>query len=346
MTQFSTGSFIPTKIDANVQSSATDGSIFNIKVVAGGNQYPFNSGALGSISGQTIAIAANASSQQNYYANSTLTVFGLGNLITNLRIVSSVLSGNVIYVTTANSFSANQATQGFNYQIAPTLVVKGSGAGCQGYFKVNPSSGSIESVVIFQSGNGYSQATATAVSGTAFGSGAVLRPIISPVGGHGAHVYSELFSQWMGVTGEFANTFGFADNVTLRTVGMLRDPIEYSGNTLYSNTTFNQLTTLNVANTTAQSFSLGETIIGNISQASGCAAFCNTTIVLISGLVGHFIPGEVLTGQTSQVQFTLANVASTPDLATYSGDVLYAQNILPSPRSSSTSEQVKLVLKL
>lgn len=346
MTKFSTGSFIPVKVDANVQSAAIDGGIMNIKVVSGGSQYPFNSGTLGNISDRTIAIAANASSQQNYYANCTLTVFGQGNLITNLKIANSFLQGNTVYITTANSFNANQATQGFQYQIAPSLKVTGTGDGCEGYFEVNPSSGSIESVVIFKSGSGYVQATANAVSGVAFGSGAVLRPIISPPGGHGSSIYSELYSQWMGVTGSFSNTYGFAENVTIRTVGVLRNPTVYNSNgTPFSNTTFNQLTTLNVANTTAQAFSLGEKIIGNISGAAGAVAFCNTTVTLISGLTGTFIDGEILTGQTSLVQYTLANVASTPDLATYSGEILYAQNVLASPRSASTSEQIKLVLK-
>lgn len=347
MTQFSTPGFIPILPDANVTSAAVSGSIYNINITAAGNEYPWNTGTLGSINGQTIAIAANASSQNNYYANCTLTVFGAGNIITNLALVSSYLQGNTIYVVTANSFNANQATQGDVYQIAPTLAVKGSGTGCQGYILVNPTSGSLSRVVIFNPGSGYEQASAVASSGAAFGTGATLRPIISPAGGHGANVYAELFSEYLGITGTFANTLNFSTAVTMRTVGILQNPIAYnSNNVLYSNTTFNQLCTLSVANTSASTFSPGETIIGNISQASGISAFSNSSTVLLSGLVGNFIDGEILRGQTSGVQYTLSAVVNTPSLDVYSGSIIFADNILPAPRSDSTSQQLKLVLRL
>lgn len=343
-TKFSTQNFSVAKQNPAVQAGAIPGGILNIKVEAGGSNFPTNSGNILAIDGNRITIAANASAQTNYYANSTITIFGAGNVITNRRITESFLQGNNKVIVVANSFNSNQVSQGYSYSIAPTLQVVGDGSGFEGYFTINPLNQSIVSVEIIDAGTGYNQATATAISGTGFGSGAVLRPIISPKGGHGSDTYGELYCQHVGITAEFANTLSFPIDVTLRTVGLLKNPT--ANGQPFTGLSFNQCANVAVSNTTAQNFDLGETVIGNVSRARGQVAFSNSSLLIITGYKGGFIPGEIINGAESGVQFTVTAVQSQPQIDVYSGEVLYIQNITPTERSPTSSEQLKLCIRL
>ena len=343
-TKFSTQNFSPAKQNPAVQAGAIPGGILNIKVESGGSNFPTNNGNILSIDGNRITIAANASAQTNYYANSTITIFGAGNVITNRRITESYLQGGNKIVVVANSFNSNQASQGYSYSIAPTLQVVGDGVGFEGYFTVNPLNQSIVSVEIIDAGGGYNQANASAISGNGFGGGAQLRPIISPKGGHGADTFGELYAQHVGITAEFANTFQFPTDVTMRTVGLLKNPTV--NGQLFTELSFNQCANVAVSNTTAQNFDLGETVVGNVSRARGQVAFSNSSLLIITGYKGGFIPGEIINGQESGVQFTVTAVQSQPEIDVYSGEVLYIQNITPTERSPTTAEQLKLCIRL
>lgn len=344
-TRFSTQNFAPAKVNAAVKAGALNGGIVNIKVESGGINYPSNEGNILSVSGNQIVLATTASAQTNYYADSTITVFGASNLVTNRRIVSSSLQGNNRVIVVANTFNANQVSQGYNYSIGPTLQVLGDGSAFEGYAVMNQSNQSIVRIEVTASGNGYNQASATAIAGTGFGSGAQLRPIISPKGGHGADIFGELYCAHVGITGEFSNGFSFPTEVTIRTVGMIKNPLHSNGQP-YTALSFNQCANVAVSNTTAQNFESGETVIGNVSQARGQVAFSNSSLLIITGYSGGFIPGEILNGVDSGVQFTVNVVNSSPQVQIYSGDVLYLQNIAATERSPTSSEQIKLVARL
>jgi hypothetical protein len=83
-----------------------------------------------------------------------------------------------------------------------------------------------------------------------------------------------------------------------------------------------------------------------VSRARGQVAFSNSSLLIITGYKGGFIPGEIINGQESGVQFTVTAVQSQPEIDVYSGEVLYIQNITPTERSPTSSEQIKLVIKL
>lgn len=343
-TRFTTQNFVPVKAEPAVAAAAIPGGILNIKVIAGGTNYPVSTGEIVAVSGNRITIANSASAQTNYYANSTITVFGSGGLVTNRRILESYNDAGNKVIVVANTFTANQISQGFDYSLAPTLAVNGDGSGFEGYFVMNSTNKSIISVEIVSAGTGYNQAIASAVSGTAFGSGALLRPVISPKNGHGSDVFGELFCSHVGITGEFSNGFSFPTDVTIRTVGLLKNPT--ANGQPFTGLTFNQSANLQVSNTTSAYFEPGETVIGNASAARGQVAFSDSTTLILTGYSGQFINGEIINGQDSGVQFTVINVDSTPQVDLYSGEVLYINNISPTERSPTSSEQIKLVLKL
>jgi hypothetical protein len=345
-TKFQTSKFMPVKENPSVADDAIDGGIFNIKVETGGVNYPVFSGQISTTTGtNTIVLPDLASSVPNFYANCTITVFGVGNVVTNRRIISSGLNGNTKIIVVANTFNSNQISDGYQFSIAPTLQVTGDGENFEGFLIMNETNRSVESVEIIEAGEGYNQASAIAISGTGFGSGASLRPIISPRGGHGSDVYGEMYCKHMGVSGEFANTLGFPTEVTIRTVGIIKNPT-YANGQPYTTHLFNQTIELGTSNTTTSLFEEGETIVGNASQARAQVAHCNSTITIVTGYVGTFIPGEVATGQSSNSQLTVNTINNSADLKMYSGDVIYLQNISPTPRNPTSSEQIKLAIKL
>lgn len=345
-TKFGTSSYIPVLRDETVVGEAIQGGIFNIKVESGGINYPCLTGQILGISGSQITISANATAVTNYYANSTLTVFGSGNQVNNWRILQSSQVGSNTVVNLATQFNANQISVGFNYQIAPTLSVVGDGDSFEGYLVMNPQSQTIVSVEVIDPGSGYNIADAQAISGAGFGNGASLRPIISPPGGHGSDAYGELYSQHLGISAQFANNIGLPDSVTIRTVGLLKNPQVYNSNTPFTETEFIQTVALQVANTTSSMFNIGEEIIGNVSRARGSVAVCNSTVVIVTGYTGHFLAGETLNGMESGAQFIFNSANTTPDVKLYSGDILYLQNIAATQRSSTSSEQLKMIVKL
>ena len=346
-TKFGTSKFIPVITDSNVVSESISGGIFNIKVESGGTNYPSLTGQVLGISGTQITISANATAVANYYANSTLTVFGDGNQVTNWRILGSNQIGSNSVIVLSNTFNANQISVGFNYRIAPTLNVVGDGENFEGYLVMNPQSQSIVSVEILDAGTGYNIADAQVISGSGFGTGASLRPIISPTGGHGSDVQGELYCQYLGLSAQFANNLGLPDEVVIRTVGLLKNPEIYgTNNTPYTESAFVQTVSLQVANTTSAMFNIGEQIIGNVSRGRGSVASCNSSVVIITGYTGQFLSGETLNGQESGVQFIFNSANTTPDVKLYSGDILYLQNIAATQRSPTSSEQLKMIVRL
>jgi hypothetical protein len=85
-------------------------------------------------------------------------------------------------------------------------------------------------------------------------------------------------------------------------------------------------------------------VTGSVSSASGRYAFANSSVMLLTGISGAFQSGEVLQGANG-AQRTSSSGNTVANLAIYSGDVLYIQNIQEVSRSTSNKEQVKLVIK-
>lgn len=349
-TRFTTTNYIPVLANANVVAGAIDGGVFNVIIEEGGADYPNLTGAIVSVTGTQIVISS-ASAVQSYYANSTITVFGASNAITNRKILESYASGNNVVLVVANTFNANQVSADYEYSIGPSFVAEGDGQDLEAYFVMNDDTGTIVSTEIIDPGEGYNQVVVSVESGTGFGEDAVVRGVISPKGGHGSNVYGELFCMHVGFTGEFTpaitNTVG---DTSIRTVGMIKNPLWANGQPYHYNS-FDQTSKHDVANTSSSNFEPGETVVGNSSRARGQVLFSNSSCLVITGYYGQdnaqpFTAGEVLNGQASGVQFIYTGMDNTPDAQVYSGEILYLQNITSADLTPSSSQQVKLVIRL
>ena len=115
------------------------------------------------------------------------------------------------------------------YIISPTVQITGDGRGAQAYSVVNTSTNQIQSIVVFDPGQGYTEANATIVANSVYGSSANLKPTIAPINGHGYDPVEDLGGNYVMVKSVFgtANSegFEFPSYGTYRTVGLMRDPL-------------------------------------------------------------------------------------------------------------------------
>lgn len=342
--KFTTNQYIPVTENVLVTNAAVNGGLFHIEVEDSGVDYPNHTGTITTTGNNSIIIIANtANTTSNYYKDSAITVINSSGNTFIRRIGSS----NTAYgIAVTNAFPSGFLSNTCTYSIGPLLTINSrTGSNAFAYAVMNSTTGAITRVNMAQYGTGYKDATVTVTSGTNLGIGASLRAIISPDDGHGSNVYDELYCDALGVHCLFDeyNSTTFNTDVTYRTVGLLKNPT-YANGTLYAANTFNQLCTINISGTGTGSYANGEVVTGSISSASGRYAFSNSSVLVLTGVNGTFQSGEVLQGANGAQR--IANSGNTAaNLAIYSGDILYVQNIQEVSRSTSNKEQVKLVIR-
>lgn len=232
---FATENYIPVIENLTVKKTAIDGAIFNMIVEANGSSYPADSGAILTTDNlSTIKIRGGSSTANGFFANCGIIVT---NETTNQTYVKEIrdyisnTSGNFVLVKIP--FLNGQVSNNNPYTIAPFLKVQSkSGSNCVAYpIMQNVSNttftGSVRSVEIVNPGKNYKQANVIVQTAAAYGSGASVRAVISPPGGHGFNVADELYCQSVAVGVEFSNsaTFGFSSDVEFRSVGIIKNPL-------------------------------------------------------------------------------------------------------------------------
>lgn len=189
--------------------------------------------------------ATSLSANTDFYKGSSLyTVAGAGS--GQIRTISEyIVTGSARRVLLAQPFAVpvNTTTR---WEIGPRISVNGDGQGLEAVARVNTTTFSVSSVEVINRGSGYTFATA-AVSGntgivengtTSIANNAVVNIIISPKGGHGSDVISELHASTVGISVDFANTEN--GNISVdndyRQVGVLKDPLFANVQLTVSNT--------------------------------------------------------------------------------------------------------------
>jgi len=342
--RYVTNDYIPVTENAVVANAAINGAIFHLEPVSAGAKYPNHTGTITTVGSTTQLLIENtANTTTNYYASSAITVINpSGNTFT--RAISA--SNSTFGITVSSAFPSGFLSNTCTYSVGPRLTISSrTGSGALAYADMDSVSGSIDKINMTSYGTGYKDATVTVTAGTGLGSGAVVRAIISPDDGHGSNVHDELYVDALGVHclfDDYGETL-FNTNVTYRTIGLLKSPT-YANGSLYTTNTFNQICTINITGSGTGSYANGEVVTGSVSSASGRYAFANSSVMLLTGISGAFQSGEVLQGANG-AQRTSSSGNTVANLAIYSGDVLYIQNIQEVSRSTSNKEQVKLVIK-
>jgi hypothetical protein len=234
---FTTSTSIPVLPNSNVASFASNGGIETIIVASGGNNYnSYANGFFSSIqvsgNSQLYGIKAGSiSANNNFYTGSTIyiqsgTGAGQTQLITNYVITgnSNIITVNSPFTTTPDFTSS--------FYISPSVNIVGDGSGASAISVINPSSNSVSSIEIILRGTGYTYANTSVTGNTGFSNStfttpATIRAIISPIGGHGSNVVSELNVTDVGFSASFLTTENgqIPANTTYRKIGIISNPV-------------------------------------------------------------------------------------------------------------------------
>ena len=211
----------------------------------------------------------------------------------------------------------------------------------------------IRKINVINSGNNYTRANVI-IYGSVNSSNATARVILPPPFGHGYNPALELGATNLMIISRIGEVDATENNqipvnVDFRQYGLLIDPYKYGENeAMTPNNALDVVSqTTDVTLISPSSFVIGETVYqGNTSNPTftGSVVSQSSNIVKLNNTYKQPVPGLNLIGLQSGTPNPVVSV-SNPDLKKYTGDVLFARNILKVQRNISQAEEVKLVFQ-
>ena len=361
--KYRTANYIPVKtLTANdassqwlVQSTASNGAISHIKVLANGSNYMYSTNLFADVTSTTkMKLQPSANGVDGTYVGSALYI-SEGDAATQIRKIVKYWGANNTLIV--NSAFTTLPTTSSRYIISPLVTIRGDSGGTEASrasaYVSNAYAGQIRRIRMIEPGYSYSTANVTISANHGFGG--VARPIIPPIGGHGKDPVSEFEATAVmasvTVTGSESNTF--TTNNDFRIIGLMRDPVLANG-TIATASVIDQTTRINIELGTGDWIE-DEIVIGSQSQAKGRVVyFANTNAARTEGIVkltrvtrngtgGNFRAGEIITGLTSSVTANVVSV-TPPALKPYSGLIIYTENREPVYRDPVQAENYKFVV--
>lgn len=232
------------------------------------------------------------------------------------------------------------------------ITISGDGSGANAYATTNIMSNTINSIIVDSPGSGYTYASVQVVdTSTPAGTGAELKAMISPPGGHGSDPLRELGGSNLMLNIRLrydeSNTIPVTNDY--RQIAIIQDPFSFTTTTVKTNTAFSQYTTLTLTGVGDDEFVEDEIIYQGPSLSestfSGVIVAWNGTDQLkVTNIVGT-PTAQGIVGFTSGATGTVVTPVTNPDVQPNSGKLLYIDNIKPIQRSSDQIEDFKIVLK-
>jgi hypothetical protein len=349
--------FVEPNIDYNLynysSSSVIKGTLNNIIVTESGENYfhtllnvePFSAGA-------TELLITN---------NIDLTVFDP--IKENMLVSGNGILPNKTYITTIDpnkpktlilsqptitSGGGNLPTN--SIEILTRVVIDGDGTETVTSVTLS-NDNKINKIQVVNAGINYTKANVI-IYGS--GTGATARAILPPKFGHGYNPSVELgASNAMIVSriGEIDATENsrIPTDIEFRQYGLLVDPHKYDDNVPVNEQTAIEVAsqTLDLTLLTTNNYTVGEMVYqGDINNPSfiGYVVQQQSNIVKINNTYRQPIISLSLIGSQSNVN-NIVSAIKNPDFEKYTGDILFARNILKVQRSIAQSEQVKLVFQ-
>lgn len=335
----------------------------------------------------TVTITANVSELnaiENYYANYSFYVTNTNNVSQVYEVETYVynpLTGRATITLIGGIPSDGILVNSATYSLLPQIKIFGDGTGAVAIPRVS-TAGNISSIIMLNSGSGYTRAVASIPDPYAFDPSTIstlderviLRPVLSPVGGHGSNLIEELscnHALLYNSLNEFDNVIVPSSN-SFASIGIVRNPefktganntpdvfdnrieILLDGHSLSVDEIVTQIETAN----TASNFYNEITFSGKVHEISG-----NT--VYICEYMGAY-PNDINTSNnvldfadislnaelplySSQDEILIINTAEgsvTPSsYVQRSGDVYYMNNFAPITRTIDSREQFKIIIE-
>lgn len=289
--KFKTTNFMPLTPNTSVIANAINGAIEHINIDDVGRGYDnYIETAEFRVDDITVngdltlyGITDTANSSDNYYTGCVIKITSGTAAGEYRKIIDYNISGGQKIITIENPFT-NTPSSADTYEIYPFVYVYGDGnetANCEARAIIDPdSSNSIQRIEILSSGSDYRYAEAyiipTAVVDVE--QEAILRPIISPPGGHGSDPVRELNAKRIGISVKYSNTENglFSVDNDFRTIGIIRNP-EFQ----------NVEIAINLSNTVG-SFIVGEYVNQYRDIVLSGTVECNTSTETIVGTDTYF----------------------------------------------------------
>jgi hypothetical protein len=291
---------------------------------------------------------------QGTYTNKALYIkksnSGVGIGAIEATIISSGIISGIPFVTIATP-SGLEIEVGDFIEILPKVEIQGNGISASGVAIFDSVNLRIIDILILNVGDNYSSASARIIDPVSFDPNnpnrqdvrAILRPIISPVGGHGANVLSELKSSQIGLSKVIDSTSpsiipssGFYSKV-----GLVKNPVFESS---FSDATFDNRIKM------VLSFIPGNMNVGDeVSQGQVRGIVheidVSTDTIFIAEYDGPyneiFVVNQPL--RHRNINYVINSIDNSP-YESRSGDVLTISDLTPIERSTDRSEQIKIIL--
>lgn len=207
-------------------------------------------------------------------------------------------------------------------------------------------------------GSGYTTATATISGGG--GTGALLKVMIAPPGGHGSNAVNELNAYFVMLYSKLTNTgpTDIPNNNEYRRIGLIKNPIQFNTTTIASSDTLSATPSLvfnpggsgNFTNDTVGT-DIDETITGQTSGAVARLVDWNSGTRTLRYIQTHitgftpFVAGEHVHGTFGEDWVIAASGGLVnPTVQPYTGEILYVSNRAAIVRQVGQEETIRIVL--
>lgn len=369
--RFATPDFIPIQTlttntapaQWSVQTSAVDGAVDHIRVEEGGSGWVrVHSGTSRQTGGaNTIYLedVPEVSGDDHYYNGSTIFIDD-GTNSNQARTITAYDGLNKVATVTPNWTSNTPPDTSSVYTITPRIVVSGGG-GTGLIARAYTNAGAISKVEVVEPGSGYRFADAItlevrdSISGATHGTGAEIRAVISPIGGHGKNPVEELGGYYTITNVKLDyNETDFITKNDYRITGIVSGVCDFNTTTLSTANTLRATKILVCSGlNSGGSFDEDEEILGGTSGAKAIVvesnepggAVANIQIVQNSDTgFTAFTAGETITGQVSGATATLGSITN-PEIALYQGRIIHVEQRRPLMRDPEQYEDSKIVIE-
>ena len=289
---FETSSYFPVVANTVVEGMATPGTIEIFVVESNGSFYNnYISGQFAvadiAVGGQhtVFAVSNNVYNQVNgYYNGCLLYISGTSNATGQYSTVANSFSNSTGNYVQLEAVISPQPLNGDSFQITPQVALTSDGAqsiNCVARALVNGSaSNALYRIEVLQPGENYLRVLASDVvvsNVVGVTNTAIIRAISSPQNGHGSNVFSELYSNSIGITVQFANTEGntIPASYIYQQIGLLNNP--KFANVVFS---FNSLSGV---------FNPGEVLYSVILTQLNANVTCNSACNVLSCNNANFV---------------------------------------------------------
>jgi hypothetical protein len=333
-----------------IANNAIDGSLNKIIVTDRGTNYFHTQINVSSFSANTnvLTVTSNIDLTTSNLITSNMAVSGTG-IFEGETYISSTSGPNTI-ILSRPTISAGGNSLANVISVSTRVLIQGDGTQTTTNVRLTANN-QIEKIEVVNAGINFEKANIT-IYGS--GTGATARSVLPPKLGHGYNPAIELGASNVMIVSRIGEIDATENNtiptdIFFRQYGLLVNPYKYDEDVaMNENDSLDVISqTLDVELLSASNFSLGEKVYqGNINDPEfvGYVVYQDVNTVKLNNIYKQPIVGTILIGAESNNRNPIVDFKN-PDLKPYSGDVLFARNILKVQRSIAQAEEIKLVFQ-